>query len=136
MATTRKPTPGTVTLNHAMIYSADLEVSLRFYTEALGLKPLDLMMPYYARLKSPKGNSTIALHKLEPGGDVASKGVRLYFETPHLAAAVKRVEKAGYVVKAPVKKMPWGWSHAYVDDPDGHEVSLYWSGGKRLKKAK
>jgi catechol 2,3-dioxygenase-like lactoylglutathione lyase family enzyme len=136
MATTRKSAPGTVTLNHAMIYSADLEASLRFYTEALGLKPLELMMPFYARLQSPKGTTTIALHKLEPGGAAASPGVRLYFETPKLAAAVKRVEKAGYVVKVPVKKMPWGWSHAYVNDPDGYEISLYWSGGKRLKKAK
>jgi hypothetical protein len=31
--------------------------------------------------------------------------------------------------------MPWGWKHAYLDDPDGHEVSLYWAGAKRLKKA-
>jgi lactoylglutathione lyase len=136
MATTRKPPPGTVALNHAMIYSADLEASLRFYTEALGMKPLESMMPFYARLRAPKGNSTIALHKLEPGGDTTSNGVRLYFETPQLAAAVKRVERAGYTVKAPVKKMPWGWSHAYLDDPDGHEISLYWAGAKRLKKAK
>ncbi len=119
-----------------MIYSADLEASLRFYTEALGLKPLELMMPYYARLRSPVGTSTIALHKLEPGADATSKGVRLYFETPKLAAAVKRVEKAGYTLKSPVKKMPWGWTHAYINDPDGHEISLYWSGGSRLKKAK
>src|SRR5271169_1900886 len=102
MAATRKPAPGTVALNHAMIYSADLEASLRFYTEALGLKPLELMMPFYARLRSPKGSSTIALHKLEPGGDLTSKGVRLYFETPQLTGAVKRVEKAGYTVKSPV----------------------------------
>jgi hypothetical protein len=30
--------------------------------------------------------------------------------------------------------MPWGWKHAYLDDPDGHEVSLYWAGAKRFKK--
>jgi hypothetical protein len=29
-----------------------------------------------------------------------------------------------------------GWKHAYLDDPDGHEVSLYWAGAKRLKKSK
>jgi len=32
------------------------------------------------------------------------------------------------------KRMPWGWDHAYLDDPDGHEVSLYWAGTKRLRK--
>jgi hypothetical protein len=30
--------------------------------------------------------------------------------------------------------MPWGWKHAYLDDPDGHELSLYWAGKKRLQK--
>jgi hypothetical protein len=30
--------------------------------------------------------------------------------------------------------MPWGWRHAYLDDPDGHEVSLYWAGRKRFQK--
>jgi hypothetical protein len=31
--------------------------------------------------------------------------------------------------------MPWGWTHAYLNDPDGHEVSLYWAGVKRLRKS-
>ena len=30
--------------------------------------------------------------------------------------------------------MPWGWRHAYLNDPDGHEISLYWAGGNRMKK--
>ena len=30
--------------------------------------------------------------------------------------------------------MPWGWKHAYLDDPDGHEISLYWAAGNRMKK--
>jgi hypothetical protein len=30
--------------------------------------------------------------------------------------------------------MPWGWRHAYLRDPDGHEVSLYWAGKARFKK--
>ena len=25
------------------------------------------------------------------------------------------------------KDMPWGWRHAYLNDPDGHEISLYWA---------
>jgi hypothetical protein len=32
--------------------------------------------------------------------------------------------------------MPWGWEHAYLNDPDGHEVSLYWAGDKRFRKSK
>jgi hypothetical protein len=29
--------------------------------------------------------------------------------------------------KALPEVMPWGWKHAYLDDPDGHEVSLDWA---------
>lgn len=25
------------------------------------------------------------------------------------------------------------WRHAYLAEPDGHELSLYWAGDKRLK---
>jgi hypothetical protein len=31
--------------------------------------------------------------------------------------------------------MPWDWRHAYVNDPDGHEISLYWAGEHRMKKS-
>jgi len=30
--------------------------------------------------------------------------------------------------------MPWGWRHAYLNDPDGHEISLYWAGENRMRK--
>ena len=30
--------------------------------------------------------------------------------------------------------MPWGWRHAYLNDPDGHEISLCWAGENRMKK--
>ena len=32
------------------------------------------------------------------------------------------------------KVIPWGWKHAYLNDLDGHELSLYWAGAKRLRK--
>jgi hypothetical protein len=32
--------------------------------------------------------------------------------------------------------MPWGWKHAYLSDPDGHELSLYRAGAKRFQKTK
>ena len=39
----------------------------------------------------------------------------------------------GVLSKQPAQ-MPWGWKHAYLNDPDGHNVSLYWAGAKGLKK--
>jgi hypothetical protein len=28
--------------------------------------------------------------------------------------------------------MPWGWTHAYLTDPEGHEISLYSAGEARF----
>ena len=125
--------------NHAMIYSRDLSASLGFYQGILGL---DLLEEYrhrdrivYARLRSPGSNSTIALHALEPGRELNTGGVRLYFEVRSLEAFCKRIQAKGAILSKPPAVMPWGWKHAYLDDPDGHEVSLYWAGAKRLRKA-
>jgi uncharacterized glyoxalase superfamily protein PhnB len=88
----------------------------------------------YARLKSPRSNGTIALHMVAPGQELHTGGVRLYFETKDLDRLCKRLEAAGVKFSQLPQVMPWGWKHAYLDDPDGHEVSLYWAGAKRFKK--
>jgi catechol 2,3-dioxygenase-like lactoylglutathione lyase family enzyme len=120
--------------NHAMIYAADVARSLAFY-ESLGFETLETQLPYYARLATG-GNSSIALHGLEPGQTAAADGIRLYFETPKLAAVHKRLAQAGVAFSKPPEKQPWGWTHAYLHDPDGHEISLYWAGAQRLKKTR
>ncbi len=126
--------------NHAMIYSRDVAQALTFYRDRLGLILLEEVshggMTVYARLQSPGSDSTIALHLLSPGTTLQTGGMRLYFEIRDLDRAVKRMEKAGVQFTKPPALMPWGWKHVYLNDPDGHEVSLYWAGKKRLQKAK
>jgi len=128
-----------LTFNHAMIYSRDVEVALRFYRDLLGFKPLEEFRHegrcVYARLKAPRGNNTIALHQIEPGKELHPGAIRLYFETDDLKRFCKSLEKAGGVLTQQPKKMPWGWTHAYLNDPDGHEVSIYSAGQKRLKRS-
>jgi catechol 2,3-dioxygenase-like lactoylglutathione lyase family enzyme len=119
--------------NHAMIYAADVGRSLAFY-ESLGFETLETQLPFYARLATG-GNSTIALHGLEPGQTAAADGIRLYFETPKLKALHQRLAQAGVAFSKPPARQPWGWTHAYLNDPDGHEISLYWAGKQRLKRS-
>ena len=123
--------------NHAMIYSRDLSRAVEFYRDLLGLTLLEDFRGgdriVYARLKSAN-NGTIALHLLEPGAKFEPGAVRLYFEIRQLEKFCKRLEAAGAKFSKPPAMMPWGWTHAYLDDPDGHEISLYWAGSKRLKK--
>lgn len=123
-----------ITFNHAMIYTADLARALRFYEHALGFEVVDSYPGAYARLKSPGGTTTIALHLLDEGQrmNAATEGLRLYFEVEELDALCEMLERDGVVLDQMPQTMPWGWRHAYLRDPDGHQISLYWAGEARL----
>ena len=127
-----------LTLNHAMIYVKDVERALRFYRDLLGLKLIDDFrhegVAVYARLRAPGGDGTIALHMAGPANSVASDGVRLYFEIRELDEFCRSLQQKGFYINQMPRMMPWGWRHAYINDPDGHEISLYWAGPNRMKK--
>lgn len=124
------------TFNHAMIYVRDVPAALRFYVDQLGLRLIEQLGDGYARLRAG-GNATIALHQIGEGvTSTESPGVRLYFEVKNLGRYCRKLASAGVPFKQMPRMMPWGWQHAYLDDPDGHEVSLYWAGAKRLGRSK
>lgn len=128
-----------LSFNHAMIYTRDVARSLHFYGDLLGFKTIEVVqggpVPVYARLQSPNGTATIALHLAERGQELpAFDSMRLYFEVKELDAFCKLLAAEGVEITQMPKPMPWGWTHAYLNDPDGHEVSLYWAGAKRLRK--
>ena len=134
-----RPAKGSpLTFNHAMVYCRDVERALGFYHDILGMKMLDEFRyegkPVYARLIAPGGESTIALHQAGPGASVASDGVRLYFEVEDLDNFCQQVKKKGIYFSQLPQMMPWGWRHAYLNDYDGHEISLFWAGPNRMKK--
>ena len=142
--TTRRKKParraggGAIEFNHAMIYTANLRRSVEFYRDILGLELLETYPDIYARLKSPSGTSTIALHVIEPGQrmDPLVEGIRIYFEVKLLETFCKAIEIKGAKLDQQPQEMPWGWTHAYLHDPDGHEISLYKAGAVRLRKGK
>ncbi len=127
-----------LTFNHAMIYAKDVERALGFYRDLLGFKLVDEFRyenkPVYARLRAPGGDGTIALHQASPGTPLSSEGVRLYFEIRDLDGFCAKLQARRFYVTQMPRMMPWGWRHAYLNDPDGHEISLYWAGGNRMKK--
>jgi len=136
-----RPIVSALDFNHAMIYVNDVSKSLEFYGDLLGFKPVELFHNHgtcvYARLRSPAGSGTLGLHQVEPGKRLQpAESIRLYFETKNVEDACDHLERNGVKVVQPPKMMPWGWKHAYVNDPDGNEVSLYWAGAKRFRKTK
>ncbi len=146
MATTEKPsamqkspqrTSGfALEFNHAMIYTAELSRALAFYRDVLGFEVVDTYPGAYARLKSRGGGTTIALHVVEPGQvmNADTEGLRLYFEVRELDAFCADLQQKGVTLDQVPQDMPWGWRHAYLRDPDGHELSLYWAGEARLQQ--
>lgn len=132
----RKRNRAAVEFNHAMIYTTKLSRALKFYGDLLGFEVVDSYPGAYVRLKSPAGATTIALHAVDSGQEMDPKteGLRLYFEVEGLDALCKALEKKGVKFDQMPKDMPWGWKHAYLRDPDGHEISLYWAGEARFKK--
>lgn len=127
-----------LSFNHAMIYLRDVHGGIQFYRDWLGFKVIEDFRhegkSVYARLRAPGGDGTIALHQAAPGASVASDGVRLYFEVPDLDEYCQKMRKKGFYFTQLPQVMPWGWRHAYLNDPEGHEISLYWAGELRMKK--
>ena len=127
-----------LSFNHAMVYVKDVQCALGFYRDLLGFKMVDEFRhegkPVYARLRAPGGDGTVALHMAGPGTSLASEGVRLYFEIRELDDFCRKLQAKHFYITQMPRMMPWGWRHAYLNDPDGHEISLYWAGENRLKK--
>ena len=127
-----------LSFNHAMVYVKDVQRALDFYRDLLGFKAVDEFRhegkPVYARLRAPGGEGTIALHMAGPGTSLVSDGVRLYFEIRRLDDFCHKLQAKHFYITQMPRMMPWGWRHAYLNDPDGHEISLYWAGENRMKK--
>ncbi len=114
----------------------DLRRALSFYGELLGFRLLETYPGAYARLKSPAGRATIALHVLDRGRrlNTRTEGLRLYFEVDGLGRFCRGLARRGVKFDQMPRAMPWGWTHAYLRDPDGHEISLYSAGRARLAR--
>ncbi len=128
-----------LSFNHAMIYLKDVGGGIAFYRNWLGFRLIEDYRhegrSVYARMQAPGGDGTIALHQAGPGASVASDGVRLYFEVRELDEFCQKLRKRGFVFTQQPQMMPWGWRHAYLNDPEGHEISLYWAGEQRMQKS-
>ena len=128
-----------LSFNHAMIYMKDVGNGIAFYRNWLGFRLIEDYRhegrSVYARMQAPGGEGTIALHQAGPGASVASDGVRLYFEIRELDDFCQKLRKRGFVFTQQPQMMPWGWRHAYLNDPEGHEISLYWAGEQRMQKS-
>ncbi len=117
---------------HTMIRVGDLDRSIKFYTELLGMKEL-------RRRDVPDGKYTLAFVGYE--GDPAeveltyNYGVEKYelgtafghlaVSVPDAAAACERIRKSGGKVTREAGPVKFGTTViAFVEDPDGYKIEL------------
>jgi lactoylglutathione lyase len=117
---------------HTMIRVGDLERSIKFYTELLGMKEL-------RRRDVPDGKYTLAFVGYE--GDPAeveltyNYGVEKYEQgtafghlavaVPNAAEACDRIRKSGGKVTREAGPVKFGTTViAFVEDPDGYKIEL------------
>ena len=125
-----------VNFNHALIQVKVLDPALHFYRDLLGFKEIDQIPGEYARLRSRNGRSTLALHLSRSPSVRRPGGVWLYLEVRKLDQLCRRLQSAGVRFSQKPEQMPWGWRQAFLKDPDGHKLCLYWAGVKRLQTSK
>jgi catechol 2,3-dioxygenase-like lactoylglutathione lyase family enzyme len=116
-------------LNQVTIYSNKPTESIEFYKK-LGLRLIVDSRPKYVRFECPDGNSTISVHETQ--NDFVSSQIVLYFECENLDEEVVRLKKIGLVFESEPISQAWLWREAYLIDPTGNRICLFFAGENRL----
>ncbi len=126
---------------HTRFRVTDLEASLRFYSQVLGLKEI-------SRSTSPRGSTLIFLQP-SGGGEMlelchfSSSGpvqvppdlIHIAFEVDDLDAFGKHAESLGYSWSDGPTTTEEGTRFAFLDAPEGYEVEIIERAGKSGKNS-
>jgi catechol 2,3-dioxygenase-like lactoylglutathione lyase family enzyme len=116
-------------LNQITIPSTNVPRAVAFYQQ-LGLRLIVDSSPRYVRFECPNGASTFSIHhvaQLSLNPDLV-----LYFECERLDEVVAALKSKGIVFDADPQDQDWLWREAYLRDPDGNVLCLFYAGENRL----
>ena len=115
-------------LNQVTVPSSNIPRAIEFY-QTLGLK-LIVESDHYARFECPNGLSTFSVHLTEelPTG----AGISVYFECENLDEKEDKLIQKGLVFDVLPTDQSWLWREAYLKDPDGNQLILFFAGENRL----
>lgn len=116
-------------LNHVTLIASDFETSTAFY-RALGFIPIVHEPPRYARFRCPDGDETLSIEVT--GEAPLPPRAQLFFECADLDNTVAALEARGVVFDRQPTDMSYLWREAWLKDPDGHDIRLYFAGDNRL----
>lgn len=116
-------------LNQVTVPSTDVARSVQFYMH-LGLIQIVASLPGYARFVCPEGDATFSIHVV----DAVAPGEKpvVYFECENLDEKVAELKRRGIRFDSEPTDQHWLWREAYLRDPDGNLICLYYAGENRV----
>ena len=114
-------------MNQVTLPATNISESASFYLK-LGLKQI-VNSAHYARFKCPDGDATFSIHaadESELGGSTA-----IYFEHEQLDELCERLKEAGLEFTQMPRDESWLWREAWLNDPSGNAICLFWAGENR-----
>lgn len=114
-------------MNQVTLPAMNVAESVSFYLK-LGLKQI-VDSAHYARFECPDGDATFSIHladESEIGG-----GAAIYFEHEALDALCLRLKEEGLEFAQMPIEQSWLWREAWLNDPSGNAICLYWAGENR-----
>lgn len=116
-------------LNQVTVEVSDIPRSRDFY-QRLGLE-LIVSADHYARFLCPTASGQGATLSIHLSDAVRPNGAGVYFECDDLDARVERLKAAGIVFDGDPVDQTWLWREAWLSDPDGNRLCLYFAGANR-----
>ncbi|TKB94561.1 MAG: VOC family protein [Nitrospira sp.] len=117
-------------LLHTRMRVSDMEQTIQFYTDVLGLEVLDRKVSprgsHLAFLKVPNSEELIELTSFPPSGPVKVQEdlIHLAFQVENLDDAIASLSAKGVKVTDGPTQSSSGSRFIFIDAPDGYEVEL------------
>ncbi len=119
------------TVGQYCIYVSDIERSIRFYTEIIGLKlqgRTEIDDVHEAHLAADEGGGRLQLAERYNGGQPIDHGFALwktYMRVDDCEATHQKAVDAGHEsTMAPTRLDRWPVTVAFINDPDGYNIEL------------
>ena len=117
-------------LLHTRMRVSDIDQTIRFYTDVLGLEVVERKTSprgsHLAFLHVPNSDELIELCSFPPSGPVTVQEdlVHLAFQVENLDATIAALQKKGVKITDGPTRTSSGSRFIFIDAPDGYEVEL------------